>query len=505
LPPALVSRRPKANQLSCGSCPGRWPRRWTAWPRKPAGRSSSNRAGDRPRCTRWPTGGASHRRESRTPCAQAHPCEARGVPRSRFSFGRAGHIRRPAAADQPTIVRPQPRARAAPRWPAGVATRSRPTRAGSGSDRVRQIRPGFWSLRQRGPGGDKHQIGQGILALPGQGLRPQLGLALRACSQPIHEQFGRLRDRFEAMADGGECARRIVSGKDHGALDPSQLTGADVFRSLDHHLERVGNPGEKTRSTIFSSGSPSSPCRRVKRCPRGCRCPRWRHSGPQRLQGLRVVPVVEMAAMAVQGFHGVDGIGRAFHQPPGRKVAEVVGGQVREQRQPHVGRGSAVSDGRRRVLLHVVGWQPVVFRTDEGLEEGPGLSRNSAEEAGLGRCQPGDAAWEGTTNPPGQGRACEPEGQDGRGQDQRSGPKASEKKHHRCGQEAGASHRAKGGGEIGAAGFRIHRQIPFEKPPVADQHAKCRPHDRVEAEESLVRQTSEGKARLGEARSSRPA
>ena len=80
----------------------------------------------------------------------------------------------------------------------------------------------------------------------GQGLRPHLGLAFRARSQPIHEQFGRLRDRFETMADSRECTRRIVRGGDHSALDPSQLAGANVFRSVDHHLERVGNSREKT-------------------------------------------------------------------------------------------------------------------------------------------------------------------------------------------------------------------------------------------------------------------
>ena len=59
--------------------------------------------------------------------------------------------------------------------------------------------------------------------------------------------------------------------------------------------------------------------------------------------------------MALQGLHGVQGIGRAFDESPSRQVAEVVSGQVREQRQAHVGRRGAMGDGPRRMLLHVVG------------------------------------------------------------------------------------------------------------------------------------------------------
>ena len=36
--------------------------------------------------------------------------------------------------------------------------------------------------------------------------------------------------------------------------------------------------------------------------------------GQERRQRLRVVPVVEVAAMALQGLHRVHGIGRAFEQ-----------------------------------------------------------------------------------------------------------------------------------------------------------------------------------------------
>ena len=75
-----------------------------------------------------------------------------------------------------------------------------------------------------------------------------------------------------------------------------------------------------------------------------------------------------------------------------------------------------MGDGHRRMLLHVVGRQPMIFRTDEGLEKRPSLARQCAEEVRLGRGQPGRAAREGLTRPPGQERAGEPNGQDGRGQ-----------------------------------------------------------------------------------------
>ena len=89
---------------------------------------------------------------------------------------------------------------------------------------------------------------------------------------------------------------------------------------------------------------------------------------------LRIVPVVEVPTVPFQGLHRVEGICRAFDELPGRQIAEVVGGQVREQRQSHIRRRRAMRDSRNRMLLIVIRRKPMIVRTDEGLEERPGLS-----------------------------------------------------------------------------------------------------------------------------------
>ena len=100
--------------------------------------------------------------------------------------------------------------------------------------------------------------------------------------------------------------------------------------------------------------------------------------GQQGQKRLGVIPIEEMAAMALQGLHGVHGIGCAFEEPSGGNEAEVVGSQIGEQGQAHVGRGRAMGDDFHRMFLHVIGGQPVILGTDEGVEEGPGLAGHAA-------------------------------------------------------------------------------------------------------------------------------
>src|ERR1017187_4526886 len=117
-----------------------------------------------------------------------------------------------------------------------------------------------------------------------------------------------------------------------------------------------------------------------------------------------------MAAMALQRFHGVDGIGRAFDESPGRDVAEVVGGQVGKQGQPHIGWGLALGDELLRIIFYVLLWQPIFFSSSEGSEKSPGLSGNSVKESGVVLGQLGNAAWKGPARPPGKDWPHEPQG-----------------------------------------------------------------------------------------------
>ena len=124
----------------------------------------------------------------------------------------------------------------------------------------------------------------------------------------------------------------------------------------------------------------------------------------QRPQRLRVVPVVEMALVTFERRHGGEGVGRALDQPSGREIAEIVGGQVRQQRQSHIGRRGAVRNGGSAIFLEVVRRQPMVGRADEVIEEGPGPPRQHAQEGQLSDREGGLATREGLAEPPGEGR-----------------------------------------------------------------------------------------------------
>ena len=103
----------------------------------------------------------------------------------------------------------------------------------------------------------------------------------------------------------------------------------------------------------------------------------------QRLARLRVVPVVEMTLVSLEGRHRAHGVRRAQQELAGRDVAEIVGGEIRKQREPHVRRRRAVRDHRDRMLLLVVRRQPLVVGTDERLEERPGPARERSQKDDL--------------------------------------------------------------------------------------------------------------------------
>ncbi|KFB71345.1 MAG: hypothetical protein AW09_003508 [Candidatus Accumulibacter phosphatis] len=126
--------------------------------------------------------------------------------------------------------------------------------------------------------------------------------------------------------------------------------------------------------------------------------------GGQRLQRLRVVPVVEVAAMSLQRVQGAQGIGRALEQLAGREIAEVVGRKIRQQRHADVGRRGPMGDRGDAIFLVVVRRQPMLFRADEGVEERPGATRQRAQEKNLRTAQDRLAALQRTADPPDEQR-----------------------------------------------------------------------------------------------------
>ena len=100
----------------------------------------------------------------------------------------------------------------------------------------------------------------------------------------------------------------------------------------------------------------------------------------QWFQRLRVVPVVEVSLVPFQGFHSPERVRRTFDEVSGRKIAEVVGGQIRQQGQSHVGGRGAMRNDGNGMLLIIIRRQPMVSRSNECLKESPGFPGDLAQK-----------------------------------------------------------------------------------------------------------------------------
>ena len=145
----------------------------------------------------------------------------------------------------------------------------------------------------------------------------------------------------------------------------------------------------------------------------------------QRLERTRVVPVVEVAAVALHPGQGAERLLRAVEQPAGGAIAEVAGGQVRQQRHADVGRAGARRDDPGRMLLEIVGRQPVLFRRDEDLEVAPGPPGQLSQKDALLVGQADRRRGQRPAQPPGDDRRDEPQ------PEQRPGDQAAGRGRHR--------------------------------------------------------------------------
>ena len=109
-----------------------------------------------------------------------------------------------------------------------------------------------------------------------------------------------------------------------------------------------------------------------------------------------------MPVVSLQRIKRAQGIGRTLEELSGRDVAEVVRGQIRQQRHADVGRRRTMRDRRPAIQLVVVRRQPVVLRAHKALEEGPGASRQPTQKEDLGAAQASRVAGEWATDPPGE-------------------------------------------------------------------------------------------------------
>jgi hypothetical protein len=96
-------------------------------------------------------------------------------------------------------------------------------------------------------------------------------------------------------------------------------------------------------------------------------------------------------------------VGGALDERTRGQVPEVVRREVREERKPHVRGRAAVREPDGGMLLEIVRGQPMVFRADVGLEEGPGPAREVSKEERLVDGELGFATDDGTADPPRDG------------------------------------------------------------------------------------------------------
>ena len=213
--------------------------------------------------------------------------------------------------------------------------------------------------------------------------------------------------------------------------------------------------------------------------------------GLQRLERLRVVPVVEMPLEALQFPHAVQGGAAALDQLAHGEIAEIVGRQVGQQGQADIRRRGAVRHHQVRMLLHVIGRQPVIVRPDEGLEIGPGLARHAMQETPLLGRQARHGPFNGAADPPGDG---------GRGQPQQQHHGGSRQRCRAPVQQGGkGGQRQRGRAPHGApavclrAGRRMQvRGTPVEQMLVRHAQAPQGAGDGIEADPGLIRQEDEG-------------
>src|SRR3972149_9840847 len=104
-------------------------------------------------------------------------------------------------------------------------------------------------------------------------------------------------------------------------------------------------------------------------------------------------------------------------------------------------------DHSNGMLLIAIGWQPMIFRADECLEERPRLSRQLLEKDGLVSRQPDSAANERPADPPGDSGGGKPEAQDGPSDCEGDRPRKRQRDHRGSGEKGGdPTGSARGGG-----------------------------------------------------------
>ncbi len=213
--------------------------------------------------------------------------------------------------------------------------------------------------------------------------------------------------------------------------------------------------------------------------------------GRQDLEGLHLVPVVQVPVPFGQALHGPHDRVAIPHRLGQRDEPEIARAERGDQLHADVGGRSLVRQAGSRELLVVVGAQPIVFLRGELLEEPPGPAGRQPKQPLVLRGDPpfGGRAGRLADLPRDPGRG-EPEG----GQHQQ-GNHRRRVDHPDC-QDAEQDGRHESGRHhadvAGKGGLHVLLDrlggLPFQQVPVTDQEPEKRPGDGVEGEPGAVRQ-----------------
>ena len=222
--------------------------------------------------------------------------------------GAAARLREePPKISQPlALLRGRVGAEPMPRWPAAIPLRVRPARAASGSPRAGKVADPILEGPAAKSRGEKRQFLEGDPALTGEGAAHHRRLALGAASKPP------IISAAVAASRRGTAAppRAWSAGNRMRTPDPSGIGQAGRERLLPQRpreSEGVAEPFEPSRSQDLVIGKREQTRPQRQQMAREISAVHRRDvERRQRFQGLGVVPVVEVAPVPFQGFHGAE-------------------------------------------------------------------------------------------------------------------------------------------------------------------------------------------------------
>ena len=222
-------------------------------------------------------------------------------------------------------------------------------------------------------------------------------------------------------------------------------------------------------------------------------------AGAESVQGVGIIPVVEVATILLHSFNGGD---RLFHALDGlleAQPAEMPGGHDREEVDADIRRRGPVRDDGLGRFLEIVGRQIVVADRREGLVVAPGAARDLAQFAGnvfghfqavfrLGRL----------ADIPCEERGEDPEKGEGKADQITVSIGQCSNANRQNGQDRGMAHVVIVGSDR-ALGRRLHARsrAPFEEQFAAHQHAVERSNDGVGHHTGIVGDKHDAQRHLG--------